>query len=513
MNLPKEENQKVPFNKKILLFYTIIPSIALTFPAILSLNSDLWIIQGIDHFYFEMFSVVLATIVAIYAITRGHALKDKLSLFIGLGFFISAIIDFLHGAFAISNLGNTSFEGYFIPQTWVAGRILMSIVMVIAVVKFGEIRENVPKSGSLRKEIVIYTSFLSGIAAVITIISLSQPLPFLTIDFFIKRPYEMAAAVMFVIAIIFFYKRKLYAINDTFFKGFLLALIINVFVNLIISYSSSVFDTAFNVAHLLKNISYFVFIITLSASSIFHYTLKEKLADELKNIDTQKEEFTSMVTHELKTPLTPILGWLSVLDKGELLGTLNDKQKTAVKKVLTNSRRLNNLISDLLDAQKLDLGKMNFDISSVDVNSLISGLVENFQPTADTHKIKIFDSTTETLEIKSDKNRIGQIINNLVYNAIDFVPKDTGTIEIKAHISDTNLIISIKDNGKGISEEEQEHLFQKFYQADTSATRKHGGTGLGLSICNGICSGLGGKMSVISSVQNHETIFFISLPL
>ena len=463
MNLPKEENQKVPFNKKILLFYTIIPSIALTFPAILSLNSDLWIIQGIDHFYFEMFSVVLATIVAIYAITRGHALKDKLSLFIGLGFFISAIIDFLHGAFAVLNLGNTS--------------------------------------------------FLSGVAAVITIISLSQPLPFLTIDFFIKRPYEMAAAVMFVIAIIFFYKRKLYAINDTFFKGFLLALIINVFVNLIISYSSSVFDTAFNVAHLLKNISYFVFIITLSASSIFHYTLKEKLADELKNIDTQKEEFTSMVTHELKTPLTPILGWLSVLDKGELLGTLNDKQKTAVKKVLTNSRRLNNLISDLLDAQKLDLGKMNFDISSVDVNSLISGLVENFQPTADTHKIKIFDSTTETLEIKSDKNRIEQIINNLVYNAIDFVPKDTGTIEIKAHISDTNLIISIKDNGKGISEEEQEHLFQKFYQADTSATRKHGGTGLGLSICNGICSGLGGKMSVISSVQNHETIFFISLPL
>jgi len=148
MNLPKEENQKVPFNKKILLFYTIIPSIALTFPAILSLNSDLWIIQGIDHFYFEMFSVVLATIVAIYAITRGHALKDKLSLFIGLGFFISAIIDFLHGAFAVLNLGNTSFEGYFIPQTWVAGRILMSIVMVIAVVKFGEIRENVPKSGS-----------------------------------------------------------------------------------------------------------------------------------------------------------------------------------------------------------------------------------------------------------------------------------------------------------------------------------------------------------------------------
>jgi len=272
-----------------------------------------------------MVLVILATIVAIYAIARGYTLKDKLSLFIGLGFFISAIIDLLHGTFAVLNLGNTAFEGYFIPQTWVAGRILMSIVMVIAVVKFGHARENISKSGSLRKEIVIYTSFLSVIAAVITIISLSQPLPFLTIDFVIKRSYEMAAAILFAISILFFYKRKLYAINDTFFKGFLLALIIDVFVNLIISYSSSVFDTAFNVAHVLKNVSYFVFIITLSSSAIFHYTLKEKLADELKDIDTKKEEFTSMVTHELKTPLTPILGWLSVLDKGDLLGTLNDK--------------------------------------------------------------------------------------------------------------------------------------------------------------------------------------------
>jgi len=513
MNLPKEEEKVVPFNKKILLFYTIIPSIALTFPAILSFNSELWIIQGIDHFYFEMLSVILASIVAIYAITRGHALKDKLSLFIGLGFFISAIIDFLHGVFSVLHLGESTFEGYFIPQTWVAGRILMSIVMVIAVVKFGNIQKNITKSDSIRKEIIIYTSFLSAIATVITIISLSQPLPFLTIDFIIKRPYEMAAAVMFVIAIIFFYKQKLYAINDSFFKGLLLALIIDVFVNLIISYSSSVFDTAFNVAHILKNISYFVFIITLSSSAIFHYTLKEKLADELKDIDTQKEEFSSMVTHELKTPLTPILGWLSVLDKGELLGTLNDKQKIAVNKILTNSRRLNGLISDLLDAQKLDLGKMNFDITSFNVNSMISDLVENFQPTAEDQKLKIFDSTTETIEIKSDKQRIEQVLNNLIYNAIDFIPKDTGTIEIKAHISDTNLIISIKDNGKGISKEEQEHLFKKFYQVDTSATRKHGGTGLGLSICNGICEGLGGKISILSSVQKHETIFFISLPL
>ncbi len=513
MNLPKEENLPIKFNRKILLIYTIIPSIALTFPAILSFDPELWIIQGIDHFYFEMFSVVLATIVAVYAIARGYTLKDRLSLFIGLGFFISAIIDFLHGTFAVLNLGNSAFEVYFIPQTWVAGRILMSIVMVIAVVKFGNVKENISQIGSIRKEIVIYTTFLSVIAAIITVISLSQPLPFLTIDFIIKRPYEMAAAILFAVAVIFFYKRKLYAINDTFFKGLLLALIIDVFVNLIISYSSSVFDTAFNVAHILKNVSYFVFIITLSSSAIFHYTLKEKLANELKDIDIQKEEFTSMVTHELKTPLTPILGWLSVLDKGDLLGTLNDKQKTAVRKVLTNSRRLNYLISDLLDAQKLDLGKMSFDITSVDVNSMISGLVENFQPTAESHKIKIFDSTTETLEIKSDKSRLEQIINNLVYNAIDFVPKDTGTIEIKAHIADTNLIISIKDNGKGINKEDQEHLFKKFYQADTSATRKHGGTGLGLSICNGICTGLGGKMSLNSSVQNQETIFFISLPL
>ena len=194
------------------------------------------------------------------------------------------------------------------------------------------------------------------------------------------------------------------------------------------------------------------------------------------------------------------------------MGTLNEKQKTAVSKILANSRRLNLLITDLLDAQKLDLGKMSYDRSLIDVNSMITDLIENFQPTADSKNIKIFNSTTETLKINSDKPRIEQVINNLVYNAIDFVKSDTGTIEIKAHISDTNLIISVKDNGKGISKENQEHLFKKFYQTDTSPTRKHGGTGLGLSICHGICEGLGGKIYV-NSIINKETIFFISLPL
>ncbi|MBA4719210.1 MAG: hypothetical protein HRO68_09005 [Nitrosopumilus sp.] len=120
----------------------------------------------------------------------------------------------------------------------------MGFVMVIAVLKFGKISEISKKQKPSSKEIVIYLSLLSGIAGVITTLSLIQPLPFLIIDFFIKRPYEIIAVVLFSISTIIFYKQKLNLLNDYFYKGVLLLLLLNIFVSLIISYSSFVFDTS-----------------------------------------------------------------------------------------------------------------------------------------------------------------------------------------------------------------------------------------------------------------------------
>ena len=137
------DNKKI---KKYSLFsiifkFTLIPIFVLLIFAYLASNSNDWVVTGLDHFYMEIIAVILSFIVAYYLIARGYALKDKLSLFLGLGFHVAGIIDLLHGIFAIMNLGETSFEAYFIPPTWVAGRIVMVIIMMIAIAKFSSFQK------------------------------------------------------------------------------------------------------------------------------------------------------------------------------------------------------------------------------------------------------------------------------------------------------------------------------------------------------------------------------------
>ncbi len=126
--------------------------------ATLATDPQWWTIHGHDHFYFEMISVLLSFIVAYYFILRAYALKDQLSLFFGLGFHIGGIFDLLHGVFAMLNFGDVIFEGYFIPQTWVAGRIVMGLVLMIAIVKFADPKKkNTITIKSIKKSIIFYT--------------------------------------------------------------------------------------------------------------------------------------------------------------------------------------------------------------------------------------------------------------------------------------------------------------------------------------------------------------------
>ncbi len=508
----QEEQVKEKRNYSYLLKFTLLPIIPLTILSFFANEPDSWIISGQDHFYFEMFSVVLSFIGAFYCISRGYALKDKFSLFVGLGFLVAGIIDLLHGFFAVLHLGETPFEAYFIPQTWVAGRIVLGIVLMIAITKFAlSINSTKKDIKSLKQDLLIYASALTGLAGVVTLISLSQPFPYVVIDFVIDRPYEIISASFFSVALIYFYKNKLHHQNDSFYKGIALVLIISIFVNLIVSYSIFVYDTAFSVAHILKNISYLVFILALSRSAIQHYKIQENLASELLEIDTRKEEFASMVTHELRSPLTPIMGYCEALQRPKIMGKLTDKQLGAVDKIFSNSKRLQKLIGDVLDAQKLDMDKVVFDKREFEVDKLLDDIIEDFKFISKDSKIKIINKNTEKFVLKSDVNRINQVISNLVYNAVDFVAKNTGKIEIDAKQEDQSIVFSVRDNGIGIKTEDKAKLFKKFYQIDTSDTRKHGGAGLGLAICKGMVEKLGGKIWLESKI-NQGSIFYFSIP-
>jgi PAS domain S-box-containing protein len=225
--------------------------------------------------------------------------------------------------------------------------------------------------------------------------------------------------------------------------------------------------------------------------------LEEKLSEALKNVkesELRKEEFSSMMTHELNTPLVPIKGYCEMLKDTDTFGTLNDDQLDFIGKIESNATLLERLISDLLDVQKLDMKKMTFVITEFSLDEFMNELEENSKHLMKNKEINFTVKCPKNLILKSDRHRLRQVLDNLIRNSVDFVPEKDGKILVEAKIKENNVIFSVCDNGPGIPKEKQSNIFKKFYQIDTSHTRKHGGTGLGLVICKGIAEGLEGKI-------------------
>lgn len=233
-----------------------------------------------------------------------------------------------------------------------------------------------------------------------------------------------------------------------------------------------------------------------------------EMIEKVNAIEKQKEEFASMVTHELKSPLTPIIGWCQTLKNPKLIGQLNSKQLNAVDTIQKNAKRLLQLVGDILDVQKLDLNRMKFDSQPIDVDDLLNSMYNNLQNVMAQKNINQINSTKEQLTVRSDRNRLEQILNNLILNAVDFVPSEGGKIEYGAQRKGEEILFYVKDNGIGIPPEKQKNLFHKFYQIDTSVTRKHGGSGLGLAISKGIIESLGGKIWVESELGKGSSFYF-----
>lgn len=238
----------------------------------------------------------------------------------------------------------------------------------------------------------------------------------------------------------------------------------------------------------------------------------EEQNEKLLEVDKQKAEFTSMVTHELKTPLTPILSWCEVLLDHDVLGQINEGQKNAIIKIRHNATKLLGLISDILDVEKLGLGQMKFNPRDVNIEKFAKELSENYAPILAEKKIQYVVSCPKNLIIHIDESRLAQVLKNFINNSMDFVPKENAKIELKIEQDSKFATFSVMDNGIGIPKEKQQNLFQKFYQIDTSATRKHSGSGLGLSICRGIIESFHGTVGV-KSESGIGSIFYFKIPL
>jgi len=231
---------------------------------------------------------------------------------------------------------------------------------------------------------------------------------------------------------------------------------------------------------------------------------------KLTEADRLKDEFMNIAAHELKTPLVPIMGYLSMLRDGSL-GELTREEKDSLEIISRNVDRLKKLIDDILDISKLESGAMKFEMRDVQVAEIIKNSVEDMRSYAEGKGLTIKAEIQPNLPpIQGDKNRLMQVLTDLIDNAIKFTEK--GCIVIKARREKDNILVKVKDTGIGISKENINKLFTKFYQVDSSLSRRYGGTGLGLAICKRIVEAHGGRIWVDSELGKGSTFQF-TLPV
>jgi signal transduction histidine kinase len=251
----------------------------------------------------------------------------------------------------------------------------------------------------------------------------------------------------------------------------------------------------------------------LVAFKKFRYakTIIQREKEELAKIDKAKDEFAAMIAHELKNPLVPISSYSKMLLDGRF-GELTDIQKEKMRIVISGTESMLILIQDMLDIHKAELGKITLNLESACLSEIIDTAVTITQPLAEKRGVEICNSVKRDILVIVDIHRIEQVLINLIKNAIDFVPKETGMILVSVELQESLVVVSVKDNGCGIAKEELGNLFRKFYQTNTSQNRERNSSGLGLSICNSMIELHHGKMWAESDAGCGTTIKF-QLPL
>ncbi len=236
-----------------------------------------------------------------------------------------------------------------------------------------------------------------------------------------------------------------------------------------------------------------------------------KANKELRSLDKMKNEFLSNISHELKTPLVSIIGYTKLID-GESVGTVNDKQKKALGTVIRNSERLRHLIESLLYMSKAQYGNVEYTFDRVSISEIIDDAIVDLKLMADNKGLTIEKQVPGDLPlINGDKDKLANMLNSLVDNAIKFT-NSGGKITLTASEEDGNLHITVNDTGIGIAKEFRSNLFKKFYQIDSSTTRRYGGTGLGLYISKHIVEVHNGKIW-IESEEDVGTTVHVSIPI
>jgi signal transduction histidine kinase len=240
------------------------------------------------------------------------------------------------------------------------------------------------------------------------------------------------------------------------------------------------------------------------------------LYEQVQEANRAKSDFVSLVSHELKIPMTAIRGYADLLI-GEVAGTINEGQERFLQTIRSNVGRMNTLVSDLTDISRIEAGRLRLDTELLDFNVIVEEVLRSTSSQIEAkNQNLIFDLPNDLPPILADSNRLIQVMINLVSNAYKYTPNE-GNIEISASViphkqgtaeRQFDVLVSVKDDGEGMSSDDQAKLFSKFFRSDNPNVRQESGTGLGLSITKHLIELQGGKIWCESEIGVGTTFYF-----
>ena len=227
----------------------------------------------------------------------------------------------------------------------------------------------------------------------------------------------------------------------------------------------------------------------------------------LKKLEKMRRDFVANVSHELKTPLTSINGFSETL----IEGAIDDRENALkfVNVIKRNTERLTRIVEDLLTLSNIEMGKVDFNIKSINITDPVDTVISTLRQKSDKIGVDIKIDLDESLRVMADKDRLEQVLMNLIDNGIKF--SEGGTIMLSAERKGEKIILSVRDSGVGIPAKDLSRIGERFYRADPARSRELGGTGLGLAIVKHLICSMGGDF-LVESVEGEGTTVSFTLP-
>ncbi|MEN8240490.1 MAG: GAF domain-containing protein [Chloroflexota bacterium] len=256
--------------------------------------------------------------------------------------------------------------------------------------------------------------------------------------------------------------------------------------------------------------------IAIALDNARSYEVSQRAVEEIREVDRLKSEFLANMSHELRTPLNSIIGFSRVIIKG-IDGPITDLQEQDLQAIHHSGQHLLDMINNILDVSKIEAGKMEINIEEVELPAVIEGVIATARGLVKEKPIQLLNNSPDELPlVNADRTRVRQIMLNLLQNAAKFTDEGSIVVTVDQIIDERSqkpfLKIIVTDTGIGISPDDQDKLFERFSQVDSSLTRKVGGTGLGLSITKHLVEMQGGVIDVLSEVDKGSSFWF-TLPV